>query len=113
MNSGFGFVKYVDKAIVFKFLTKSADDPDILYFKRKKWEVENEFRFITVGVGRYSTRIQTFKPDTVAELILGYNILPAHEQEIMKIVNEKYSLGLKVFKTKRNANNTLGKEQIK
>ncbi|RZJ83472.1 MAG: DUF2971 domain-containing protein [Chryseobacterium sp.] len=113
VKSGFGQMKYCDAPIIHRFLTKTNDGADILYYKKKKWEIEDEFRFVTVGVGRYSTRVQTFKPETISELILGYNILPEHEQEIIEIVEQKYPKGLKIFKTKRNADNSLAKYQIK
>ena len=106
-------MKYCDAPIVHRFLTKTDDDADILYYKKKKWKVENEFRFVTVGVGKYSTRIQTFDPPIITELLFGYNMLPKHEQEIIKIVDEKYPPELKLFRTKRNADNSLDKVQIR
>lgn len=113
VKSGFGYMKYSDAPIIHRFLTKKDEDADILYYKKKKWEIENEFRFVTVGVGKYSSRIQTFQPAVITELLLGYNMLPVHEQEIIKIVEAKYPAELKIFKTKRNADGSLSKIQIR
>ena len=102
VKSGFGFVTYSDKPFVYRFLNKRDDDPDMLYYKKKKWEVEDEFRFITAAIGRGSERVQTFSTNTATELLVGYNILLEHEKTILDTVKKQYQ-DLPVYKTRRNA----------
>lgn len=50
MHCGFGFMYNSDEPILNRFLEKSNDDADILYYKKSKWKPEEEFRFVTVGI---------------------------------------------------------------
>ena len=50
-----------------------------LFLKKENWTYENEFRFITAGIGRVvnaelSKRTKSFRVTAVAEVILGYNM---------------------------------------
>jgi hypothetical protein len=114
IKSGYGYVKYSDKPHKYSFLEKRDDDEMTrLYLKKTKWQYENEFRFITVGVGKTSTRVQTFEVETVAEIILGYNISEDHEKEILDVINKKYPKELPIYKTKRDDKGKLIKVRIR
>lgn len=112
MKSGFGYVNYSDEPYIFSFLDKKDDGLDVLYLKKDKWNVEEEFRFITMGIGLYAKRLQEFSPDIIKEVILGYDMLSDHEKEILTIIEKQYPKDLPVFKTKRDTSNKLTRVQI-
>ena len=70
VKSSYGYVYYSDKPYRYSFLQKN-DEFNQLYLKKTSWQYENEFRFITVGVGIiadgkvYSERAQKFHTDIV------------------------------------------------
>jgi hypothetical protein len=61
-----GVVTYSDDPFPYSFLGKH-EEVDILLYKKTSWFYEQEFRFITLGIGIYTGRFATVTPDTVAE----------------------------------------------
>lgn len=112
VQSGFGYMHYNDSPIMHRFLKEADDAPDILYYKKMTWDKEKEFRFITVGVGRYRTRKGVFDTKALSEVVLGYNISPKHQNEIIKVVKDNYGAAIPIFKTVRNTDNSLDKAQV-
>jgi len=105
IKSSYGYVTYSDDLIKYTFFNKKEDsDLDALYYKKLNWKQEKEFRFITLGIGIHSERLQKFSVDVVTEIILGYNISDEDEKEILELINSKYPEGLPVYKTKSNEN---------
>jgi len=113
MKSGYGYVDYSDKPLPFSFLNRTEEeDLNSLYYKKEIWQEEDEFRFITLGIGRHSQRLQKFSLNTVSEIILGHNISFHDEQEILEVAGI-YSVGLPVYKTRKNHKGQLNKERIR
>ncbi len=98
VKSGFGFVTYSDEPFVYSFIKNNNEDLDMLYLKKKRWEKEKEFRFITVGANKYSQRLQQFRPETVSEIILGANISLKDQEEILELIKSKYPKSVNVYK---------------
>jgi hypothetical protein len=99
MKCGFGFMHYSDDPILYSFLDKSDNDPHILYYKKNKWRPETEFRFVTVGVGRYVDRMQVCSVNSIADVTLGYQISKKHEAEIVAILRDRFSGHPTLYKT--------------
>lgn len=110
IQSGYGCVIYSDEPYQYSFF-EDTDKRDLyrLYLKKTAWSYEEEFRFITVGVGVYSTRLQHFNKMAVKELTIGHN--STYESEIIKAFN-LYFNGLPIFKTILNRNGQLSRIQI-
>lgn len=66
--------------------------------KTTKWDYEEEFRFLTLNI-QDENRIKNFTTESVVEIILGYNISQKNEEEIIKIVKEKYNSTIPIYKT--------------
>lgn len=111
IQGGYGYVEYGDAPIKYSFFNKQSD-PSGLYFKKLKWAVEEEFRFLTAGVGVYCDRYHYFQPDAVSEIILGYNMPVADRKEILDIIKNKYPAGLPVYETFLDAGGQLDKRRI-
>ena len=112
MKSGYGYVRYCDEPYQYSFLNKQDDELDTLYLKKTSWKHEDEFRFITVGIGIYSNRCQTFKVEVISEVIYGYDMAANDERDILNIINTKYPKGLPIYKIKKTEKGGLVKEQI-
>jgi len=112
MKSGYGYVTYSNDPYKYSFLNKQDDKLDTLYLKKTSWQHEEEFRFITLGIGSYSNRLQEFSVDIVSEIILGYNISSTDEAEILEIIKAKYPKNVPVFKTRRTEKGELVKALI-
>ena len=111
INSGFGYVKYSDDLFQYSFLEDTVRrDLKRLYLKKEVYSTENEFRFITVGVGVYRGRAQEYKNNAVRELILGHNSTD-YEDEIKQTFNSNFH-GLPIYRTVEGANGKLSKVLI-
>jgi Protein of unknown function (DUF2971) len=107
-----GIVTYCDKPFAYSFLGKH-EELEILLYKKKAWSYEKEFRFLTLGIDIYSTRLRRVKPNVVAEVVLGCDILPNDEKEIIELIELLYPPDLPIFKTERNEQGQLLKNLIK
>lgn len=118
MNSGYGIVRYTDAPYLHNFLGVDGTDYDELheidplYTKKEIWSHEEEFRFITVGIGKGVSQLQNFNTSTVAEIILGCDISISDQEEIIQIVKDKYTPTIPVFKIQKSASSSLAKIQI-
>ncbi|MBS1656124.1 MAG: DUF2971 domain-containing protein [Bacteroidetes bacterium] len=99
MKSGFGYMRYCNDPIVFRFLRDKEDDADFLYYKRTKWKVEEEFRFVTVGVGIYVNRLQTCSENSFADVTLGCQISSSDENRIIEVLKSRFGGNLPLYKT--------------
>jgi hypothetical protein len=103
MKSTFGYVTYDDKPYKYSFFDK-RDEFKPLYLKKRSWKYENEFRFITSGIGAvvngspYAERTQKFSKNAVAEIILGSEISQTHQDEILAVVKNDYSNDIAIYK---------------
>jgi hypothetical protein len=80
---------------------------DILNLKKTNWAYEEEFRFVTVGIGMLTERKQFFSVNAVSEIILSYNISVESEAQILEILKEKYPKDLPIYKTEKRADGML------
>ncbi len=101
-----GIVTYSDKPFPYSFLG-SHEEVDILLYKKSSWTYEQEFRFITLGIGIYTNRLRTVTADTVSEVVLCYDISADDEKEILEIVNKQYPASLSIYKTELNTSGQL------
>jgi hypothetical protein len=98
IKSGYGYVNYSDNPFQYSFLENiEKTDLDRLYLKETSWCYEDEFRFITVGIGEYCDRLQGFEDLAVKELILGHNS-NEYENEIKEVFNIHFK-GRPIYKT--------------
>ncbi len=111
IKSGYGYVNYSDAPFPYSFLEDTEKtDLDRLYLKKTFWSYEEEFRFITVGVGVYNSRLQGFENAAVKELILGHNT-QEYQEEITTAFNSHFN-GLPIYKAVKNQHGTLLKVQV-
>lgn len=54
-----------------------------LFRKSTKWQSEQEIRFLTVGVGLYRDRVNTFSAEAVEEIVFGLNTSNQTQDEII------------------------------
>lgn len=119
IDSAYGIVKYTDSPYLHSFLKGDGTDyderhdTDPFYTKKTKWAHENEFRFITVGIGQGVQQLQHLPVSCVAEIILGYDISSDDEKRIMQIVSDNYPESLPVFKINKDSSGQLIKIRIK
>lgn len=109
MKCGFGYVKYSDKPLPYRFLvdegTRQKMFQERFYYKKESWRKEAEFRFLTVGIGmikydgKVLERARTFKAECVAEVLIGYDISENDKNEILEITSRDYPKGLPVYAT--------------
>ena len=67
-----GRVKYSNEISKYSFLdTKHGEDFDCYFLKSKKWEYEQEFRFLTFGDNEYFERARKYSIESIAEVIIG------------------------------------------
>lgn len=112
MHCGFGFMHYSDDPILYRFLDNSDNDADIFYYKKTKWKPEEEFRFITVGVGKYVERVQVCTIDAIAEVTIGHKISKEYEVDIISVLKEKFEGKIPLYKTFLNPEGKLDRSQI-
>lgn len=110
LNVTIGIVNYSDNPFPYSFLGKN-DQLDEYLYKTNKWSYENEFRFITFGVGTHSERLRKFDPAIATEIVLGYKITPDSEKEILEFVSKLYPKEMKIYKTEIE-NGKFAKRQI-
>ncbi|MBC7935215.1 MAG: DUF2971 domain-containing protein [Rhizobacter sp.] len=119
INSGFGIVKYDDTPYMHSFLAELDIDYDEvhkldpLYTKKKIWVHEQEFRFITVGIGEDVNRLQSFDKESVEEIIIGNEINGEDQRMIMKNIEENYPPNLPIYKIDKNNLHCLGRIRIR
>jgi hypothetical protein len=118
-KSMFGYVEYEDEPYEYSFFNEDKRSSDIsrLFLKKKIWGYEDEFRFITAGIGRIVNgepikRAKFFSVEAVAEVILGYDISKDDEMAILSIIKEKYPMGLPIYKTKRDEFGKIAKVKL-
>ncbi|RYX86015.1 DUF2971 domain-containing protein [bacterium] len=108
-----GLITYCDKPFPYSFFKdKTEQGKDILLYKKTIWDYEREFRFVTVGIDIYTTRLRSFKPETAVEVVLGFDIVAEHEKEILKVIEAQYP-ELPVYKTKSDNLGQFGRYRIK
>src|SRR5690606_7812551 len=107
-----GLVTYSDAPFPYSFLGKH-EEVDILLYKKTSWAYEQEFRFITVGIGYYMDRLINVTPDAVAEVVLGYAVSSDDENEIIRETQNRYGNSLPIFKTQLDGLGKLLKQQIR
>lgn len=112
MNCTSGNVTYSDKPFQYSFLGKH-NEVDMLLYKKTSWAYEQEYRFVTLGIGIYRDRLSPFTPDIVTEIVLGYQISKDDEIDIVSEVQKRYGNAVPVYKTVMNDSGILSKEQIK
>lgn len=106
VQCSYGYVTYSDSPFVYSFLNKRKDI-DMIFLKKTSWSHEEEFRFITAGIGAHSTRLQSFTPDTVAEVLLGENMSSSSEKELLGHIKSIYPTTVSVYKVRTEGNNIL------
>lgn len=108
-----GLVDYNDAPFPYKFIKDQTDQGvDILLYKKTAWTYEKEFRFVTAGIGVYTTRLRTFKPHTAVEVVLGHNISREHEGEILRVIEAQYQK-IPVYKTRMLDNGQFTRDTIR
>ncbi len=110
----YGLVKYDDAPNTYTFFKSDhQSDHEALYLKKKKWEHEKEFRFLTVGIGAYvPTRIQVYQSDAVDHINLGYDISAADRDAIITEIKNIWPKGVPIFKMHNGKGDTLEKGRI-
>lgn len=111
LNCTCGIVTYSDSPFPYRFLDDKPD-LDVLLYKKKSWEYEEEFRFLTLGIDIYTSRLRTVNPDTIAEVVLGHKISKDNEMEILAIVKQRYGAELPVYKVECSSMGLLSKTRI-
>lgn len=72
MNCGFGYVDYSDAPIDYEvFGNKRGNLDREMFQKAARWNNEEEFRFLTVGIGLYRGRAAEFPVDAVEDVLVG------------------------------------------
>lgn len=92
-----GHVTYSDAPFPYSFIGNHGD-VDVLLYKTTKWSYENEFRFLTLGIGVPGQRLRKFPDDAVAEVILGENATKETENEIRAILTQNYSISIPLYR---------------
>jgi hypothetical protein len=111
----YGLVKYGDAPNKYTFFKDDLQsDHEALYLKKRKWEHEKEFRFLTVGIGAYlPTRIQIYQADAVDHLLLGYAVSAADQSAIIAETRNIWPTGIPIFKMRDSDGDVLEKNRIR
>jgi hypothetical protein len=82
---GFGFVDYNDTPIDY-YIMGDNDNSYInnLFRKSTKWKVEEEIRFIAIGIGSINKNAEIFPVNAVEEIIFGINTSNEIQDDIIK-----------------------------
>lgn len=112
MDCSIGKVNYSDKPYPYKFLAGVDNKVDEFRYKKEKWQHEDEFRFLTVRIGNGFERLREYSPAAVAEVILGHNLSPDNEKDILSIVAANFPASVRIFKTAIDANGKITKIPI-
>lgn len=101
IESGFGFVRYDDTPIDYLILGNNENVMEKeMYQKSTRWSPEEEFRFITLGVGFYRGRVSRFQPSAVREILVGQNTSKEALAEIRGAV-DRHLPGTPIFCVQR------------
>lgn len=89
LNCTVGLVDYNDTPLDYHIM---GDNSGLLekelFRKSTKWKPEQEIRFLTVGVGLYRVRINTFPTEAVEEVVFGLSTSKQVQDEIMEATNQ-------------------------
>ncbi|MBS1732221.1 MAG: DUF2971 domain-containing protein [Bacteroidetes bacterium] len=89
LNCTVGLVDYNDTPLDYHIM---GDNSGLLekelFRKSTKWQSEQELRFLTVGVGLYRNRVNTFPADTVEEIVFGLNTSKETQDQIIAASNQ-------------------------
>lgn len=84
-----GYVNYNDAPVDYHIMGDNAGIMENeLFQKSKKWEVEQELRFITSGIGLYRQRPARFPVQAVTEIVFGLNTSLEAQAEIIAAAAE-------------------------
>jgi hypothetical protein len=88
LNCTVGVVEYNDTPLDYHIM---GDNSGLLekelFRKSTKWQSEEEIRFLTVGVGLYRNRVNTFPLESVEEVVFGLNTSKKTQEEIIGMAN--------------------------
>lgn len=81
-----GLVKYDDVPVDYYIFGRNDYEKIMeaeLFQKSKRWEPEEELRFITAGIGLIRQRAAKFTPQAVVEIVFGINISQQVQDEVI------------------------------
>jgi hypothetical protein len=89
LNCTVGLVEYDDTPLDYYIM---GDNSGLLekelFRKSTKWKSEQELRFLTVGIGLYRNRVNTFPAEAVEEIVFGLNTSRKTQDEIIAATNQ-------------------------
>jgi len=114
LNCHYGPVYYSDTPLPYSFLNQTFEEnKKALFTKKTIWQEEEEFRFLTAGIGGHSKRLHIFTADTVWKFFLGGNLSPQNEAEIMDLIINDYPANIPIFKVSVLPSGVLQQQQIR
>lgn len=88
LNCTVGLVDYNDTPLDYYIMGENSGLLEReLFRKSTKWKSEQEVRFLTVGIGLYRDRVNTFPVEAVEEIVLGLNTSKQVQSEIIAAAN--------------------------
>lgn len=93
VRGGCGFVQYKKELPSIDFAKDSLDEKIIktVYYKEKKWENENEYRFHKLWpIGESVNRHYKLPRETLVEVVIGANMPSGYKEELINIVKQKH-----------------------
>jgi hypothetical protein len=96
-HSMFGKAHYISKPINYSFLDSDPENFIDLFIKAEKWTYEEEYRLVTF-IDNDEERLVTVKKSTIKEVILGNQISPQAEDEIIKCLKNRYNSKVNLYK---------------
>lgn len=101
LNCSSQYVIYDDTPIDYIILgDNSAVIEKELYQKSKRWIPEEEFRFVTAGIGVYRDRAAKFQSSTVKEILVGTNTSPGVVKDIVDEALKSFP-GIPIYRVAR------------
>lgn len=89
LNCTVGLVDYNDTPLDYHIM---GDNSGLLekelFRKSTKWKPEQEIRFLTIGVGLYRDRTNTFPTEAVEEIVFGLSTSKQVQDEIIEAANQ-------------------------
>jgi hypothetical protein len=84
LNCTFGYISYDDTPVDYNIfgVNRHIMEKEI-FQKLNKWKSEEEFRFITAGIGLVRERASIFPANTISELVLGRDVSSHDQDEII------------------------------
>lgn len=109
----FSKVQYKDEPIERKLLEGEKDFKTFWNFfvKQKKWNGEEEYRFVSMFMEQNKKRIIQLPTDAIKEVIFGLKINNNHKQQIMEVLRTKYKSKVPLYEIKENVS-SFGFEKV-